>query len=174
VADQAGRSAGPAGADDAGRGLILIALLAALWLVLSGHYDPLLLALGAVSVAFCAIVARRLRLVDREGHPYHLLLRALPYWGWLLVQIYKAAIDVSRLVLKPSMPIRPVLFPTRATQPSDLGHAVYANSITLTPGTVSVDLEPGAILVHALTEEGAADVQSGDMDRRVTRAFGGR
>jgi multicomponent Na+:H+ antiporter subunit E len=84
----------------------------------------------------------------------------------------KANIDVARRVLSPSLPISPKLFTTPASQKTDLGQAIYANSITLTPGTVSVDLDPGEITVHAISREGADDVSGGEMDRRVTEVEG--
>lgn len=157
-----------------GRAVALIALLAVLWLLLSGYWhEPLLLALGAASVAFCVVAAIHLGILDREGHAYHLVLRGLVYWPWLLKEIWKSNLDVAKRVLRRDPGLYPVLFPTRASQADDIGQVIYANSITLTPGTVSVDLEPHSILVHAITREGEADVQSGEMDRRCTAMTGG-
>ena len=90
----------------------------------------------------------------------------------LLWAIVKANIDVAWRILRPTMPISPRLIEVSAGQSSDLGRVIYANSITLTPGTVSVEMDGGKILVHALTKEAADDVESGDMDRRVTKLEG--
>ena len=158
----------------AGRALALFGFLAALWLLLSGFWDaPLLLALGAVSVAFCLAAAIYLKILDAEGHAYHLLIRGFVYWPWLIKETWKANLDVAKRVLQRDPGLYPVLFPTRASQATDLGQVIYANSITLTPGTVSIDLEPHSILVHAITREGADDVKSGEMDRRCTEMAGG-
>ena len=109
---------------------------------------------------------------DQEGHPLHLTWGALIYWPWLLVEIVKANIDVVRRVLSPSLPVSPTMLRVKASQKSDLGQVIYANSITLTPGTISVDVANGEILVHALSREGAEDLVGGEMDRRVVRMVG--
>ncbi len=111
-------------------------------------------------------------IVDHEGHPLHLTWRAIGYWGWLCVEIIKANIDVIKQVLSPQMSISPTMVRVRASQRSDLGQVIYANSITLTPGTISVDVANDEILVHALSESGAKDLIGGEMDRRVTRMAG--
>lgn len=151
------------------RTLILTAFLAGLWLVLSGYLKGLLLLFGLASIALVALIASRMDVVDDEGHPYHLQpFRVLHYWGWLLIEIIKSNLDVSKRILLPSMPITPVLLWVHATQPSELGQVIYANSITLTPGTVSVDLKDDYIEVHALTRETADALRTGEMDRQVT------
>ena len=143
-----------------------------LWLLLSGHYEPLLLGLGAASCLVVVWIAGRMDVVDREGHPIHLTWRALPYWGWLGWEIAKTNVDVARIILNPKMPISPRMVRVKASQKSELGHVVYANSITLTPGTVTVDLVDGGLEVHALTKAAADDLASGEMDRRVTAMMG--
>lgn len=150
--------------------VVLSLALAACWLALSGHYEPLLLFLGVVSVAFSLYIAWRMQVVDHEGVPAGLSLSALRQLPWLIVEIGKANIAVARRILNPTLPITPTLFETSASQKSDIGQATYANWITLTPGTVSVDLDPGTIRVHALSADDAAGVQTGEMDRRVSDA----
>lgn len=151
------------------RTLVLTVFLAGLWLVLSGYLKGLLLMLGLASIVLVVIIASRMDVVDDEGHPYHLQpFRVLDYWGWLLVEIIKANIDVSKRILHPVMPIAPTLLRVRASQTSEVGQVIYANSITLTPGTVSVDLNEDYIEVHALTRETADALKTGEMDRRVT------
>jgi multicomponent Na+:H+ antiporter subunit E len=143
------------------------------WLVLSGHYTPLLMVIGAVSSVLVVMLASRMALVDREGHPIDLVGRAIWYWPWLLWQIVKSGVDVSKIILSPSLPISPTLINVRASQKSAVGLVTYANSITLTPGTVSVEVEGDEITVHAITYAGAQDVAKGGMDRTVTRFEGG-
>lgn len=143
------------------------------WLLLSGFFEPFLMTAGAVSALAIVALARRMDVVDHEGHPIHLGLRALTYWPWLIVEIVKSAWDVSRIILNPRLPVSPTLVRTTASQQTTVGVVTFANSITLTPGTISVDVGRGEILVHALTRDGAAGLQTGEMDRRVTRFEGG-
>jgi len=150
----------------------LSAVLFGVWLLLSGHYTPLLLGLGGVSTLLVVAISLRMDVVDHEGHPLHLGLRILWYWPWLMVQVLRANVDVARRVLSPSLPISPRMFKVRATQRTDLGRVIYANSITLTPGTVSVELEDSVILVHALTAEAAEDLREGTMNRLVVGVEG--
>ena len=148
-------------------------ILSSLWLLLSGHYDStLMLSLGAASVIFVLYISRRMDLVDHEGHPIHLGVRAGTYWLWLLWEIVKANIDVAKIIISPKMKIKPHIFEVRASQVSELGHVSYANSITLTPGTVTVDVDGGVLTVHALTQDSADDVKSGEMDSKVVRMEG--
>jgi multicomponent Na+:H+ antiporter subunit E len=150
-------------------GLVLFAT----WLLLSGYFEPLLLTFGVASCLVVVWVAHRMDVVDREGHPIHLGLRMIGYWLWLAVEIVKANIDVAKCIVDPRLPIRPNLFWTKASQHSELGQVIYANSITLTPGTITMRVTGGRILVHALTTEAAAGVETGDMDRRVSALEGG-
>ncbi len=148
--------------------LSLSGLLAVVWWLLSGTPQPLLLGLGAVACAIVVYIAHRMDVIDHEGHPIHLHpVRLVRYWMWLLVEIVKSNWDVARCLLDPKLPISPTLFSVPADQLSDLGKVIYANSITLTPGTVSINLEAHHIDVHALTKSGAAALQQGAMHEKV-------
>ncbi len=151
----------------------LALVLFALWLLLSGHYVPLLLGLGAISVLLVVTITLRMDVVDREGHPIHLSPKALLYWPWLAWEIVKSNVDVARRILSPTLPISPTVIRLKASQKSELGKVIYSNSITLTPGTVSIDIDGDKIEVHALTREAAQALRTGDMDRRITRFEGG-
>ncbi len=142
-------------------------VLAGLWFLLSGHTEPLLLWLGGGSIVVVVVIANRMDLIDREGHPIHLSWRAIGYFPWLLWEIFKANIDVAKVIIQPKMPIQPKVFRVKASQLDELGHAIYANSITLTPGTVTVDLHEGMVEVHALTKVAQDGVESGEMDSKV-------
>jgi multicomponent Na+:H+ antiporter subunit E len=157
------------------RTVSLALFLFAFWLLLSGHYTVWLIASGAVVSALLALFGRRFGFADEEGHPVDRLLPGLVYWPWLAREIVKSAISVTRIILDPKLPISPQLFHTKVSARSPVGVATYANSITLTPGTITVaiDREHDRFLVHALTRDGAADVEAGEMDRRVAR-FEGR
>lgn len=143
-------------------------VLYAFWILLSGLFTPFLLAAGAGCALAVLAFARRMDVIDREGHPIHLGWRALfSYWPWLIKEIAKSSWDVSRRILDPRLPISPTLARFRPSQKSELGLVIHANSITLTPGTVAVEVEAGEFLVHALTREGAAGLAGSEMDRRV-------
>ena len=148
------------------------ALLFGIWLLLSGIYTPFLVSLGILSCAAVVWVTIRMDIVDHEGHPLHLTWRALGYWGWLVIEIIKANVDVVKFVLSPTLKISPTMVRVRASQETDLGKVIYANSITLTPGTISVDVANNEILVHALSETGAQDLLRGEMDRKVSKMAG--
>lgn len=147
------------------------AALAALWLLLSGYFEPLLLGLGLASVVTTVWLAHRMDVVDHEGHPIHLAPHALLiYWPWLFWQIVKSNWDVAKLILSPKMPIHPQVFTTQATQLSEVGRTTYANSITLTPGTVTLAAHPdGTFEVHAIDHATREGVETLDMNRRCTK-----
>jgi multicomponent Na+:H+ antiporter subunit E len=147
--------------------LILFAHLAVFWLLWSGRFEPALLAYGVLSCVVVLGVSLRLDVVDAEALPVHFGLRPFLYLPWLLMEIAKANVDVAKIILSRSLPIHPHMIRVRASQRSEVGQVVYANSITLTPGTISLDVRDNQILVHALTKEAAAGVESGEMDRRV-------
>lgn len=138
------------------------------WLVLSGHYDTWLVVSGGVLsvavVAFCMFKG----ITDEEGFPIEKLPRALAYWPWLGWQMVLSAWNVTKLILDPKLPISPTMVKVDVLQKSAVGIATYANSITLTPGTVTIQIDDGELLVHALAEEVGNDLAGGEMDRRVT------
>ncbi len=148
------------------------------WLLLSGYFEPFLLGLGVLSCVIVVLIANRMDMIDHEGVPIHLGWRVLTYWVWLAVEIVKASLDLSRRIIDPKLPIHPLLIRVKTSQASELGQVIYANSITLTPGTVSMQVGGGEILVHAIAKEMAEDLEGGEMDRRVTafaeRAASGR
>ena len=154
------------------RGLSLAATLTVLWLLFSGHYDTWFLTLGAVSVALSVYLASRMHVVDQEGAPHHITLRLLVYMPWMTWEIIKSNVDVARRILTPSLPISPRTFRVSASQRTAVGRVLYANSITLTPGTVTMDVRGREFEIHALTSESAEEVRAGRMDERVARIEG--
>jgi len=146
-----------------------ILILFSFWLLLSGYFTAFLMGAGLACAVAAVLLARRMDVVDHEGHPVHLALRALAsYWPWLLKEIVKSAWDVSRIIVRPGLPISPTMLRVQSTQKTDLGRTIFANSITLTPGTISVEVKENEILVHALTRSAADGLAEGNMDRRVT------
>ena len=144
--------------------------LAVVWLGLSGHYNGLLLSLGAVSCVLVTYMSVRLGL-ERDGGVFvHMSTLALiRYMAWLLVQIVKANIDVTRRILSAGPNIDPLMVKVDADQVSDVGRVIHANSITLTPGTLSITCGTDGIEVHALSSEAAAELLEGEIGRRVSQ-----
>ena len=148
----------------------LLVVLYLFWLLLSGYFVAFLLAAGAGCSVVVVLLAHRMDVVDNEGHPVHLAWRALlSYWPWLSVEIVKSGWDVSRRILDPRLPVSPTLTRFKPSQKTDVGLVIHANSITLTPGTITVEAGRDEFLVHALTREGAASLAGSEMDRRVAR-----
>ncbi len=154
------------------RYLSLTVLLYAFWLALSGHYTPVLITAGAVCAIVVALAAMRMRVVDREGHPIELFPGTITYYPWLMAEIAKSAWAVTKIILNPRLPISPTMTKVRASQRTAAAIATYANSITLTPGTITVGVDGNDLTIHALVREGALDVEGGAMDRRVTQFEG--
>jgi multicomponent Na+:H+ antiporter subunit E len=142
-------------------------LLAALWWAFSGYAKPLLLTLGLLSVLFSLWVARRMDIIDRESHPLHMSLALVRYWAALLWKIVLANLEMTRLILHPRMPISPTIGSFESRQTTDLGKVILANSITLTPGTVTTDVEGSRFTVHAISAEGASEAALAAMDAAV-------
>lgn len=151
----------------------LVATLFAFWLVLSGIYTPFLVLTGLAASIAVAALAWRMEVADREGHPIHLTFAAAAYWPWLVKEIVKSGWQVARIILDPRLPISPTLVRFKPSQKSVVGLVTHANSISLTPGTVTVEADREEFLVHALTREGAGSLAGSEMDRRVSRLEGG-
>ncbi len=151
----------------------LLAALFVFWMLMSGMFTPFLLGLGVASVVAVVLLARRMEVADREGHPAQLRVMAvLTYWLWLYREIWRSGLQVARIILDPRLPISPTLVRFQPSQQTAIGLATHANSITLTPGTITVQANHHEFLVHALTRDGAAGVVESEMNRRV-REFEG-
>ena len=140
--------------------------------MLSGHTSPLLLSLGLLSVTAVVACASRLEVLDDESVPVHLLPGLIRYVPWLIGQVIRSNLDVARRIVSPELPIHPSVIKVDATHHTEVGRVTYANSITLTPGTISLDVSAETIEVHALTEDATNDLMSGEMARQVQRAEG--
>lgn len=152
------------------------------WLVLSGQFDALHIGYGVFSAALVAILTRDLERigtrVDDRGRRVPVFTFSLPwprflgYLPWLLGQVVMANLQIAYVILHPRLPISPtvVRFPTRLK--GDLAQSTFGNSITLTPGTITLDVAGEEFTVHALTREAARELLSREMERRVARAFG--
>lgn len=141
------------------------------WLLLSGYSKPWLIGSGIACAIIVAAFGSLMKYTDEEGHPIHLIPRGLVYWPWLVKEIVISALDVSRLIINPKLPISPTMVRVKSSQHTAVGITTYANSITLTPGTISVEVSSRdrEILVHAIARDGALGLMDGDMDARVSR-----
>ncbi len=146
----------------------LTVVLAIVWWLLSGFVIPLIVMLGIGSILSVVFVANRMDAVDHESHPVHLAIGGVFYVPWLLWEIVKANYDVAKAILIGGDSIRPRLMVVKASQSSEVGRVTFANSITLTPGTVTIGVEDDVFTIHSLTPGSYEGLETGDMDRRVT------
>lgn len=145
------------------------AVLFGFWLLLSGHYTPLLLSFGVGSCVLVVYLSARMGVVDEEGVPFHLRGRFwVGYLPWLMKEIFVANVAVAKIILDPDLPISPRMVVFTGSQETDLGRAIYANSITLTPGTITTGVQGQEFEIHALTAEDLETNEQDEMDRRCT------
>ena len=149
----------------------LVALLLTLlvsWVLWSGIYKPLLLWLGLFSCLLSTWLAQRMGFFD-HAIPLRALLRLPAYWWWLLREVIKSSLEVARLVLSPSLPISPTIVELTTTEASDVGKVILGNSITLSPGTVTIDMHEDRLLVHCLTRDSALVLLDQEAQRRTSQ-----
>jgi multicomponent Na+:H+ antiporter subunit E len=159
------------------RGLILQAfILSAVWLILSGKLETIYIFWGFVSIAFVMWLNSRLHGVPlAEGEPCGMTRIDIPrltvYLLWLVWQIVKSGAYVAYVILHPKMPIQPMIVRFTSKQPNVLARVILGNSITLTPGTLTLDIVDSQFTVHALTRDTEEDLVSGDIESRVARLY---
>ena len=152
--------------------LILFVILVCLWLLMSGHYTFLIISFGVLSCAFCVYLANRANLIDDEGLPLFFLPRLLGYLMWLFKEILISNLNTAKAII--SNNIKPETFTVKASQITDVAKVTYANSITLTPGTVTTKIKNNTFEVHALNSDFGNDVRSNEMDKKVKLLEGER
>ncbi len=146
----------------------LFVVLALLWAMLSGMPKALLIALGVVSVALVTWIAVRMNNVDGYHAPLLPgLFGLVGYTLWLTKEIVIANLQVAKLIIAPKLSLHPTMITVDASELTELGQVIYANSITLTPGTVSLFIRDGRITVHSLIEEAADGLHEGSMLNKV-------
>ncbi|NPV26232.1 MAG: Na+/H+ antiporter subunit E [Firmicutes bacterium] len=148
-------------------------LMFSFWILLSGEFDLLLLLLGVISSLLVAYWSHDL-LIDRFDFRVFLekTWRFLKYLPWLLWQIVLANIELVYLTLHPKMPIEPEIITFNPDLKTDFGIISLANSITLTPGTVTIVASKDEFIVHAITKSAAESLISGEMQARVKEVEG--
>jgi multicomponent Na+:H+ antiporter subunit E len=151
----------------AARMVPLAVLLASAWLLWSGFFTPLMLLLGLFSCGLVVYLSSRLRLFDSQFHALRLGPRLFRYWAWLAGEIVRSSLEVSRVVLSPRLPISPTLVDIESSSKHPDDRAILGNSITLTPGTLTIAVAGQRLTVHALTRQGAEELLAGSIERRV-------
>jgi multicomponent Na+:H+ antiporter subunit E len=149
--------------------LVLAGILFLYWVLLSGHFTVLLLTLGLASVILVVWLVRRM---DRNDNaPFRMLFKIefFSYIGWLLWQVVLTNIDVARRIWDPSLPINPASRKIQVKIKDPLIKTIYANSITLTPGTVTTEVGEDYFIVHALNAESLDELEEGEMQTRLSR-----
>jgi multicomponent Na+:H+ antiporter subunit E len=153
--------------------LLTALIMFSFWILLSGHFDPLLLSLGIISSLLVAYWSHDLFLNDKEiGPGIGRMLRFVRYFPWLMWQITLANIHLIYLTLHPKMPIEPKIIRFTTPLRTGLGIVTLANSITLTPGTVTIEGSQEEFVVHAITKTAAESLLSGEMQARVKEVEG--
>ena len=148
------------------KSFFLFFILFSLWLLMSGHYNVLIISLGIISCAFCVFVAKRGKLIDDEGLPIFFIPRLLNYLIWLFKEILKSNLSTAKVIINGK--VEPETFTVKTSQVTDVAKVTYANSITLTPGTVTTKIQKGVFEVHALNSDFGNDVRTNEMDKKVT------
>lgn len=146
---------------------ILLLVLASAWLLWSGLYKALLLVLGALSCLLSLYLAHRMGALDRSVFSWYILPQLPRYWAWLLKEITVSSFEVARIILKRDLPTSPTIIVFDAVPVGPVGQVVLGNSISLTPGSVTLDIHKGKITVHCLTQASADALLEGEMNRRV-------
>jgi len=144
-------------------------LLSIFWLLLSGHYVALILGLGALSIFMVTWFAHRMDKVDGESNPLRFGLAFLQYLVWLVWQVVLSNVNLARRIWDPSLPIKPTWQRVDTKVSTPLEKALYANSITLTPGTLTTDVKDDHFMIHCLFPEGIEELKEGEMEDRIRR-----
>lgn len=146
-------------------------LLFALWLGLSGQLNVMMISVGLASILVILYVTHRMDVIDNEIYPAHMTVLLLRFWVFLAREVIIANIDVIKRIFKPGKNISPQLFELPLTLKSDVSRVIYANAITLTPGTVSANLDKKTVTVHTLSIEAAEELSSGRMASAVPEDY---
>ena len=137
------------------------------WLVLSGHSEIMILEFGVGSSLLVTYLHYRMDREDRYPFPVRLTWRAPGYVLWLIKEIFKANVNVARIILDPRLPISPIMVPFRAKMKSDFYRVIYANSIPLTPGTLTSGTDGEILRIHALTWHDVDGREEDEMAHRI-------
>ncbi len=147
-------------------------ILVGFWLLLSGHYDLFHISIGILCCALVSQVSHNLLFANpRAGDMRVIVKRFIMYIPWLLYQIVLSNFHVAYLALGPRRLIDPKIIKFKSKLESDISMVTFANSITLTPGTITVDVKDGVYYVHAVSKKVAEDLMTGEMEDRIAHIF---
>jgi len=156
-------------------------LLFAFWLLLSGHYDLFHVSMGLVSSVAIVLLNLRVRqyftfrdeLFRTSGMTVSLNLGRFIFFyiPWLIWQVVIASLQVAYVVLNPRMPIRPSLLKFKTRLPNTSSKVILGNSITLTPGTITIQIQDDEFLVHALMDASSSSIIDGTLPEQVARLY---
>jgi len=144
-------------------------LLVIFWLVNSGHYTPLILSLGLASIILVVFIAKRMNVIDEESQPLHLTKSIPVYYMWLLKELVVSNMEVVSRIWRSKNSYSPAMATIKINQSNDMNRVIYANSISLTPGTITTDVQHDSITVHALDKSSIDAINSGEMEARISR-----
>jgi multicomponent Na+:H+ antiporter subunit E len=147
-------------------------ILSVFWLLLSGMYNPLLLSFGMASIVLVLFVLRRMETVDKKRQQVGTGLRLIRYIPWLIAQVLKSSIQVTKLIWGSPNKVSPTLAKINISNVPPNKRVLYANSITLTPGTLCVDLKDNELTIHALQESSITELEEGYMENKITSIWG--
>ena len=149
--------------------LVLAILYGSIWIAFSGHFDPLLLSFGVLSVLIVLYTLRRMWIIDETPIKFQMnVFRLVTYCFWLIKEILKSNIAVTKTILSPTLKVSQNMFDVPLAPKSEAAQVIFANSITLTPGTITVETEKNSLLVHALNFSNNMEDEIADMGNRVS------
>ena len=148
------------------KSITLFILLLGFWLLMSGHYTILITSLGVLSCLLCVYLTIKGKFLDNETIPVYFFPRLIQYTLWLIKEIFVSNIATAKVILTKTED--PELFTVKSSQKTNEGKVTYANSITLTPGTVTTQITENIFEVHALNQKFGDEIRSSDMDKMVS------
>ncbi|WP_028468995.1 Na+/H+ antiporter subunit E [Neptunomonas japonica] len=147
-------------------------VLSIFWLLLSGFIEPLLLSFGVISVVIVLFILKRMDRAENEPGQIGTSIRLIRYTPWLIGQVFSSAIHVTKLIWGSPDKVSPAIAKINVKDVPASSRVLYANSITLTPGTLSVDLDENEVTVHALHRSSIEELQEGQMEKKITGIWG--
>ena len=156
--------------------IAIFLLLMGIWIIFSGKFDAVHLAMGAISALFITLISSSFLFLDRgrgAGRRLGEIIRIPGYLVWILYKIFQANLHLLKLALSPGnlKGVDPSILKIKTGLKTDFGKYILANSITLTPGTITVILEGDELLIHSISKETTAGALDGSMERKIARVF---
>ncbi len=158
--------------------IAIFLILFGTWMVFSGLFDAFHLTLGAISCLVVTLISSSFFFEDREagvGQRLQQILRIPGYLLWLLYQIALSNLHILKLALTPGdlKGLDPSLVRVKTKLKTDFGKYALANSITLTPGTITIELDEDELLIHSISEHTKSGVEDDSMEQKISKVFEG-